>query len=394
MLKIIFPLGLIIFLVGCYGSGDGGSIPSPLSWSQITIMETSADFNTSSGGYIILSDFDKDNDLDAAVGFASDQRVEIFIQGGPTSWVRGLAADALGAINSLDSADLDESGNPDIVAASGNGNVWILLSPSFSGAMGSWSKSSLTNPISVSVWNDARIGQLDDESQFEIAAVSSGSGVIAVWRASGAVSSASAYQGYVIHTFSSGGFERLVIADIDKDGDNDLVACGAGGLIWLENPGGVNITGTWTPHLINSSLGFTRVAASDMDNDDDIDVVVTQRTAGKVLWYENSGSPRTDPWSEHTLADLSPGKPDALSLCDLDNDTVTDVLVGTDTVNQGIYWLYQVGDPRASRQIRTIATTSYDVGELPSGDIDGSGRTDFATTLIGSDIPIVWYKQE
>jgi hypothetical protein len=183
---------------------------------------------------------------------------------------------------------------------------------------------------------------------------------------------------------------------MDKDGDQDLVASGVnGGLIWLENLGPTNVTSPWTIHRISNEEGFTRLLAVDVDQDEDIDVVVTDRSGGRVLWFENLGSPRQDSiWPEYVMANLLPGLPDALGFGDLDEDGDLDILAGTDTNQQSIYWLKRQGTGKSLWQARLVARVGADVGELPVGDINGLGLPDFATTLAGSTVPVVWYNQE
>jgi hypothetical protein len=387
----------LVVIGGCGVSLNGGAVVDVRGqWAQIIIASEEPTLDTSVGGYVLLADFDSDGKVDAASGFVSSQAAVVHMQNVPGSWTSTVVGTGLGAVNSLAVADIDDSGQPDIVAATGSGNVWLLFAPPFSGpAPANWKRQALSNPVTVGAWNDVKIANFDDFSALDIVATSVDRRVIVLWRSESLVSSSASYRPSVIAADLRGGFERLAVADVDDDGDLDLVACGPlGGVIWLENQGGVNAILPWILHEISPALGPTRLVAADLDDDDDIDVAVTERDSGQVVWYESLGFPRADPWPVHLMADLSPGRPDAIGFGDLDDDGDVDILVGTDVVQQSIFWLDRLSNARLPWQIRLVDQPGFDVGELPTGDIDDLGLTDFATTLAGSNTPVVWYKNE
>jgi len=90
---------------------------------------------------------------------------------------------------------------------------------------------------------------------------------------------------------SGNDYDDLGLADMDNDGDVDVVVArgtGSGGHVieWYENLGGANPF--TTPALLSSASSTTdTVALGDLDADDDIDVVSSDITAGTVEWYEN-----------------------------------------------------------------------------------------------------------
>ncbi len=89
------------------------------------------------------------------------------------------------------------------------------------------------------------------------------------------------------HNISHRIFYHLKTADLDDDGDIDIIAAGdqIPKLGWLENNG----TGSFNNiHAIgNSNDEITKIIATDYDGDGDTDIFATSDYKGKVVFYEN-----------------------------------------------------------------------------------------------------------
>ena len=83
-----------------------------------------------------------------------------------------------------------------------------------------------------------------------------------------------------------GSAQGLQIADLDFDGDEDIIACGKTGddLNWYESDG----SGSYTERLIDGNLnGAQGIAVNDIDGDGDLDIFATARDGDQVALYTN-----------------------------------------------------------------------------------------------------------
>ena len=80
-------------------------------------------------------------------------------------------------------------------------------------------------------------------------------------------------------------------ADIDGDGDMDIVSANTGDdtIAWYENDGAENPT--WTAaDIATSADGAIRVYAADIDGDGDMDIISGSALDDKIAWYANDGA--------------------------------------------------------------------------------------------------------
>ncbi len=83
---------------------------------------------------------------------------------------------------------------------------------------------------------------------------------------------------------------NLTVADLDGDGDMDAAACGrlCRRVRWYENDG----TGSFSIREIGGDQESYDTRAIDMDGDGDLDLVMAGSNAKNVVWYENRLSGR------------------------------------------------------------------------------------------------------
>jgi hypothetical protein len=160
------------------------------------------------------------------------------------------------------------------------------------------------------------------------------------------------------------GADVKAVADIDGDGDIDVVAGDDEGLplVWYENP-------SWARRVIdNRSVFSTDMELGDIDRDGDIDVVVPDHPAGTMLWYAN---PRVGggAWQARSIG--AAGAHD-VQIGDQDRDGDLDVVVRG---HDGETVLFIQRTPTTWSRRALPAPNGEGLGY---GDLDGDGDLDVA----------------
>ncbi|MFP6751017.1 MAG: VCBS repeat-containing protein [Pirellulaceae bacterium] len=182
---------------------------------------------------------------------------------------------------------------------------------------------------------------------------------------------------------------HVQIADFDKDGVNDVIACdGAGNQVVLfQHQSGKNWKSTI---LANRLLVPAHATIVDIDQDDDNDLIVSllgdilpsDELVGSVVLLKNEG----DHFTRHLLlddvrrvADVQPG--------DLDGDGDLDLAVAVFGYGRGeILWLENLGEQEFQDH---LVISRPGVIHVPIADYDGDGDLDPAT-IVSQDDEEVW----
>lgn len=170
------------------------------------------------------------------------------------------------------------------------------------------------------------------------------------------------------------------VADVDGDGDPDLLGSLQNELLWFANDG----NGIFGPKQTISTdhQNLFAVHSEDLDGDGDEDVLAASRSDSKLAWYENLGGGAFGPQQL-----VAPAFNDARTVAtgDLDGDGLPDVLCNNDLSSGGeVLWMRNLGNGNfATPQLVS------DIGEpsfVSVVDMDGDSDLDviFCHTL--SDI--------
>jgi hypothetical protein len=128
--------------------------------------------------------------------------------------------------------------------------------------------------------------------------------------------------------------EGLKLADIDADGDLDIVI----GARWFENPGEI-LKASWHEHIYSTTWtqGDSKVATGDIDGDGRIDIVLTPAEFKdqfyRTSWFKAPSATKATQWEERVIEARVESVVHALDLADLDGNGHLDVV--TAAMHQG-----------------------------------------------------------
>ena len=244
------------------------------------------------------------------------------------------------------------------------------------------------------------VGDINQDGLPDVAVVKNLYGHLIWFQNPGDPRTAGLWQRHLITTRLAGAYS-VILSDLDADGDLDAAASSwrmGNQFAWFENPG-IPCAGSskqlcyqagqeWPKHLVEANLAETRsIQAADLDGDGDDDLLGTARTGGLVLWYENSGAPRSEPWKRHVID--TPKLPMHGEAKDVDQDGDPDYMMGLSGDGEAVWY---ENDP-ASREgpwPRHLIATLPVANHVTGGDLDGDGDLDAVATSNGDSNHVVW----
>jgi hypothetical protein len=330
--------------------------------------------SSSVGGVVSVDagDIDGDGDVDTLHAAGSGDTIKWFANNGAKipGWVAHTLAVTPAGLEQAELYDLDQDGDLDVLAAAGGADtiVWYenngAAVPSFTVHTVSTSQD---GPLFVTA------ADLDGDGDPDLVASSSVDNKLVWYRNDGGAPLA--FTEFVIS--STGPNERgLATADMDHDGDIDIVAAvpNLGRVVWFRNDGGATPTFTKAT-LSNPDIGVTNfVDIADINGDGDLDVVSASYNGFDVAWFENDGAANPT-WTTHSIVTpVTLWGPAAAK--DMDRDGDIDIVASA--ASNGFYWFENDGNDPPAWTIRTIANDGSSVGAFAPADLNGDGDLDLA----------------
>jgi uncharacterized repeat protein (TIGR01451 family) len=187
---------------------------------------------------------------------------------------------------------------------------------------------------------------------------------------------------HVAHT-STYSINHSTPADLDGDGDIDLIVCNSvGNAAWRENVGNGIFT---APQLISKNLADSDIGIGrDLDGDGDLDVLVSCKYGDKIVWFRNDGSANFGP--EQLISGTEDEVVDIMTI-DIDNDGDLDVASSSDN-NYSITIFENDGTGQFSTGFSLPPSVIKPKG-LSSSDVDNDGDLDIIAAIFYDKV--VWY---
>ncbi len=177
-------------------------------------------------------------------------------------------------------------------------------------------------------------------------------------------------------------------ADLDGDGDMDVLAVSyfLDLVVWYENLDG---QGNFSSQKIisNTADGPYRVISADIDGDGDMDIISGSDNTG-IAWYENTdGNGSFGP--SRVIIFAAPNSR-SITTADIDNDDDMDV-VGSTSGSVTVAWYENLDGLGNFGSQQTITTNGLSVEPIFTIDIDGDGDIDLIAATGGAD-KVSWYE--
>lgn len=192
--------------------------------------------------------------------------------------------------------------------------------------------------------------------------------------------------------------ELAVPADIDSDGDLDLITGGYTGLHLYKNTGSPeNPNFEKVAGAFKLSTGSNPIPSlADIDNDGDLDLLVGLSENGTLLLFINKGTPENYEFSDTASISIDDvGLYAYSSFCDFDGDNDYDILSGRD--GYGLYYYENKGNAESpdwylkNTIFSGMATSTY-FNSPDLVDLDGDSK--YEVVYGSGNGPLNYYKNE
>ncbi len=279
-----------------------------------------------------LGDVDDDGDIDIVVGGegwagSTIKGCRIYVNngtsGGKIDWDEETGPDTSMYYDQVVLADINGDGDMDIVAGTKGSGIRCWTGDSAF----SWTAAN-TNLPTTGEYTGVVVVDMNKDNDLDIVVTdyASASPAIRLYTGNGAGTWTSRASSMPSDTSASFG---VAVGDVDKDGHLDVVYARNGGLrCYLGNSGGTGGTSfTWTAASTNlaTSGRHGQLALADLDKDGDLDIVTAVVDGGVVAYAGNGGAGSGQSWTKLSKGLPTSGRYYGADIGDFNKDGIKDI---------------------------------------------------------------------
>ncbi|NCC52287.1 MAG: DUF11 domain-containing protein [Spartobacteria bacterium] len=369
-------IGILVFLVAAAGSAMAGKIPfGPRCDIALNNARSMAAGDINNDGYMDL--------LGASISMLSNSiACWLSVDGSGTNWT-GISV-WTNAPQNVRLADMDGDGDLDSVAIV-PGSKTIFWSENVDGTGSNWVPHYVTTNWAEGY--DLCVADMDGDSHQDVIAYNYSAGRIDVWL--NVDGSGLNWTSTMVTTgFSSP--TSLDAADIDRDGDMDIVGTSRSKatVSWFEN---VNGNGTnWVEHVVSSALNYVQSASvADINNDGLPDIVAAGQTPDIVRAFINVDGSGTN-WQATYIDSSAMMDPSEVFTCDLDRDGDIDVLCASEAAGDLVWYDNPLSEGGGAWTEYSVDLSFSGVRRIGAADMNGDGNTDYLAAGEGAN-KVSWF---
>ncbi len=298
----------------------------------VTWLNHEVDISIDGARSVSTADIDGDGDADVLGAALYDDEISWWenVDGTGESWIKHvLHADYDGAY-SVHAADIDGDGDADALgAAFYDDEIFWWENVDGSGVI--WSKHTVDTKPDGAFYIHSE--DMDADGDADVLGAVYSDDEITWWE------NVDGFGEIWVEHLIAGDLDRpnsLYTADIDGDGDADVLGAGFGGeiLCWKNVDGSGE---TWSKHLIDGYFETAQsVYSGDLDGDGDEDVLGASFNNDEISWWENTDG-LGEIWIKH-IVDRNFDHPSCAHSADIDGDGDEDVLGAGRWENQISWW--------------------------------------------------------
>ena len=328
---------------------------------------------TGSTNLLVAGDVDNDGDQDLLTAYAASVAVQR--NNGAGAFAPAGSVAVAPSVGSVVLGDIDGDGDLDLATASWSTNAVSIRRNDGTG--------NFSGTVEVTVGDSPRgvaLADMDGDGDLDLITFNSGSAAATTSvRFNDGTGSFSGTTDEFINNITNTSLSNTEIADVDGDGDLDLVVVlGASLHVRLNNGLGVLTAATTTPPSL--PYGALGLYLRDIDADGDLDILSIGVSGINVIPSKVSVG-RNDGAGNFTLSDFEvPSHTGGLAVGDVDADGDVDLLVTGDSPDAGQLWLNNGQGLFA--QLLELPMGTY-AGLPLLADLDGDGDLDLVTSSAG-----------